>query len=316
MPPAEAHGRIERWFFPLILAALAISALLGPRWGVERHLGVSPAAGDAIVLAAQIAVFWPLIALFERLRPERPDWNRPHRDVGADVLHLFFSGTLAQVVFQSTLGVLALYAGVRLSERWGGGLWPTQAPLALQLVLALAIAELGHYWFHRLSHESALVWRVHATHHSAARLYWLNATRFQWLDIFSLIALQTTPLLLLGIGREALLSYMMFAAVYGQLQHMNVRVHAPALDWIFSTPGLHRWHHSTDPREGNRNYGAILILWDQIFGTAFRPAGRQFDAELGVAAMPDFPTGYLAQQLSPLRWNRIALSSKTPVENG
>lgn len=305
MPPHAIPGRIERWFFPLVLLALALSAVVGPRVPVDRWLGVSRAAADTIVLATAILVFWPTIALFERLRPERPEWNRPHDDLGADVLHLVFSGTLAQVFFQATLGALALAAGVRLSERWGGSLWPVQAPIALQLALALAVAELGHYWFHRLSHENPWVWRLHATHHSARRLYWLNATRFQWLDIFSLIALQSTPLLLLGAGREALLSYTMFAAVYGQLQHMNVRVHAPVLDWVFSTPGLHRWHHSTDPREGNSNYGAILILWDQVFRTVFRPVGRAFDADLGIAAMPAFPTGYIAQQLSPFRWKRI-----------
>lgn len=314
MASQPSPGRIERWFFPLILSALAVSAVAGPQLGVDRLIGVRPVVGDLIVLAGEIAVFWPLIALFERLRPERVEWNRPHDDVGADVLHLVFSGTLSQVLFQSTLGALALTAGVRLSERWGVSLWPSQAPMALQLALAVAVAEFGHYWFHRLSHENAFVWRLHATHHSAKRLYWLNATRFQWLDIFSLIALQSTPLLLLGARREALLSYAMFAAVYGQLQHMNVRVHAPALDWIFSTPSLHRWHHSTDPREGNRNYGAVLILWDQVFRTVFRPKGRPFDADLGIASMPNFPTSYLAQQLSPLTWKRIDPPS-VPVEH-
>jgi len=315
MSSPSAQGRIERWFFPLILAALVASAVAGPQLGVDQRLGVSPALADVIVLVGEIVLFWPMIAVFERLHPERVEWNRPHDDLGTDILHLFFSGTFAQVLFQSTLAVLALMAGSRLSAHWGASIWPSNAPIVVQLVLAIAIAEFGHYWFHRLSHENAFVWRLHATHHSAKRLYWLNATRFQWLDIFSLIALQSTPLLLLGAGRDALLPYTMFSAVYGQLQHMNVRVHAPALDWIFSTPGLHRWHHSNDPREGNSNYGAILILWDQVFRTVFRPAGRAFDAELGIASLPGFPNSYLAQQLSPLTWKRIEAPLPMSVED-
>jgi len=304
--PNRATSHLERWFFPLVLLALASYAVAAPRLGLDRALGVSQATADLLTLAAALAVFWPTIALLERLLPERREWNRAHRDVKADVLHLFFSGTMAQFVFQATLAALMLATGLRLSERFGGPLWPTGAPVTLQLALALAVAELGHYWFHRLTHERPWLWRLHATHHSAKRLYWLNATRFQWLDVFTLIAFQSSPLLLLGAGRDALLPYSIFVAVYGQLQHMNVRVRAPWLDWIFSTPGLHRWHHSIDPREGNRNYGAILIVWDQLFGTLFRPAGRAFDAEIGLASMPEFPEDYLAQQLAPLNWERYA----------
>ena len=89
---------------------------------------------------------------------------------------------------------------------------------------------------------------------------------------------------------------------------MNVRVRPSWLDAIFSTPTLHRWHHSTDPREGNTNYGAILIVWDLLLGTFRRPA-RPFDAQLGVAGHPDFPEGWVAQQLSPFgrrMWGRDA----------
>ena len=35
------------------------------------------------------------------------------------------------------------------------------------------------------------MWRVHAAHHSAPRLYWLNATRFHPFDLFGLIVCQT-----------------------------------------------------------------------------------------------------------------------------
>jgi len=292
----------ERWILPVILAALTLVAVAAPRLTIAESLGISVDAGNFLLLGLEIAAFYPLIAALERILPERAEWNRSHEDVRTDLAHLLFSGSLAQLLFQATLGAATVKAGVWLGTRIGARPWPSHAPIIVQMFLAIWIAEFGHYWFHRLSHENALVWRVHAVHHSARRLYWLNATRFQWFDIFSLISLQSIPLLLLGAGREALLPYTMFAAVYGQLQHMNVRVRSPWVDWIFSTPALHRWHHSTDPREGNQNYGAILIFWDQLFGTFFRPRRRAFDAEVGIADLPRFPTSYLAQQLSPLRW--------------
>ena len=307
--PAVGRDQVGRGLLPALILGLGAWAVGAARLDLAGHLGVSAPAADGLLLFATVLAVYPAIALLERLVPADPDWNRPHGDVATDAVHLLLSGTLAQAVFQATLGVAALHAGTALAARWGLALWPASAPLAAQLFLAVLVAELGHYAFHRLSHEHALVWRLHAVHHSARRLYWLNATRFHWLDVFALIALQSTPLLLLGAGREALLAYTLFAATYGQVQHMNVRVRPSMLDRLFSTPTLHRWHHSIDPREGNTNYGAILIVWDLVFGTYRRPA-RPFDATLGVADHPDFPEGWLAQQLSPLR-RRVCGSGAT-----
>ena len=30
------------------------------------------------------------------------------------------------------------------------------------------------------------------------------------------------------------------------------------LEWVFSTPTIHRWHHSIDVVEANHNYGAEI----------------------------------------------------------
>lgn len=297
----DARSAVARLLLPGFLLCLGLWAITAPSLDLAASLGVSPRLADGLLLLGTVVFFYPLIVLAERLLPERPQWNRDHGDRRTDVMHLILSGSLAQMIFQATLGAVALSAGLWLAQRLGGTLWPTTAPVAVQWFLAVLVAEFGHYAFHRLSHEHPLVWRLHAIHHSPQRLYWLNATRFHWLDIWALIALQSMPLLLLGAGREALLSYTIFAAVFGQLQHMNVRQRPSALDWVFSTPVLHRWHHSTDPREGNQNYGAIFVFWDLLFGTFFRPTDRAFDIEVGIGGRPDFPRGYWAQQADPFR---------------
>ena len=183
-------------------------------------------------------------------------------------------------------------------------------------MLALVLAELGHYLFHRLSHENPLVWRLHAAHHSAPRLYWLNATRFHVLDLFLIISCESVPLALLGAGQEVLGPYFVFRAVYGQVQHCNVDMPTPRwLDRIFSTPGVHRWHHSTISREGNTNYGAVLCCWDHVFRSFFRP-DAPFAGPVGIGQLPDFPSSYLGQQLSPFRWSAFAGARSAPRAAG
>lgn len=295
--------------FPLLVAAMVAFAVLASRADPAARLGLEPAANPVLLSLAAVLLFYPTIAALERIFPHRAEWTRAQGDVRADVLHLLVTGPGTTALFEATLRGVAVAAAGWLAARHGLALWPSAWPAVAQLFLAVLVAELGHYAFHRLSHEHPLVWRLHATHHSAPRLYWLNATRFHPLDLFALIACQSVPLVLLGAPPRTFLMYSLFATVYGQLQHANVELRTGALDWLFSTPGLHRFHHSTDVREGNANYGAILIAWDLAFRTFFRPRGRGFAGPVGLAALPAFPRGYLGQLAAPFRWRRIEAAS-------
>jgi sterol desaturase/sphingolipid hydroxylase (fatty acid hydroxylase superfamily) len=308
--PAQRLAQLS--LFPLFVLGMTALARVGPGLDPAGALGLPAPANDVLVLLGAIALVYPAIALCERLLPYRREWRCAQGDLRADVVHLLFTGAAANAIFGSTVRVAAVGAAAWLAARSGGGLWPADAPLLLQLALAVWLAELGHWAFHRLSHEQPLVWRLHAAHHSAPRLYWLNATRFHVLDLFCLVSFQAFPLIALGIGRDGFLAYAIFSALYGQLQHANVDLRTGPLDFVFSTPGLHRWHHSTDVREGNANYGAILIFWDLLFRTFFRPHGRVFDGRVGIADLPRFPSGWLGQQLAPLRWARIRRENAAP----
>jgi sterol desaturase/sphingolipid hydroxylase (fatty acid hydroxylase superfamily) len=291
--------------FPLLVGLLVTYAVVGSTWDVATPLGLARDANPGLLILGALLVFYPLIALLEVLVPGRAEWRRPHGDVRTDALHLVVTGPATSTLHEALLHGSVAAAGVWLAARLGTGLWPVAWPALAQLGLALLVAELGHYWFHRLSHERALVWRIHATHHSARRLYWLNATRFHPLDLLGLIACQSAPLFLLGAPARALLMYAIFTVAYGQMQHCNVGLRTSRLvDRLFSTPGVHRWHHSVDAAVGNHNYGAVLSIWDLLFGTYLRPA-EPFAGAVGIADLPAFPTRYVAQLASPFRWQRI-----------
>lgn len=295
--------------FPLLVAAITAFAVIGSAFDLAGPLGLPAAANFPLLSLAAIALFYTAVAVLERVHPYRTEWNRPAGDRRTDLLHLLFTGTPTAALFEATLRGVAASAAAWLAVKAGGSLWPAALPAALQLYLAILVAEFGHYWFHRLSHENAFVWRVHATHHSAPRLYWLNATRFHPLDLFALITVQNVPLILLGAPPRVFAMYALFQIVYGQLQHGNIQLRTGPLDWIFSTPGMHRFHHSTDVRIGNANYGAILSTWDLAFRTFVRPNDGRFDGPIGIEAMPRFPRGYLAQLASPFRWKQVERES-------
>lgn len=312
MPLWTAADVASAGIFPLAVALVAAAAVYASRTDLSASLGLLPHAGDGIVLLAVLLPAYALIAALEHVHPYDPVWNQPADDTPTDVLHIIVNGLgTGQIAAAAARAVTTGLAAALAAAGAAGGatLWPTRSPALFQLWLALLIAELGHYWFHRLGHAHPTVWRVHAVHHSAPRLYWLNATRFHPIDLFALIVFQLLPLLALGAGPRVILMYGIFTGVYGQLQHSNIDVRTGLWNWLFSTPEQHRWHHSVDAREAQHNYAAVLSTWDLVFGTFFLPRERDFDGRVGIGSMPGFPSRYVDQLRSPFRFHRLGVSA-------
>jgi sterol desaturase/sphingolipid hydroxylase (fatty acid hydroxylase superfamily) len=249
-----------------------------------------------------------LLLVLERAHPFQDAWLHSHGDIRTDLIHNFVNFWIPEIYAVSFVGGLTV-AAAWLSNAVGMELWPARWPLLAQLLLALVIGEFGTYWIHRLMHENAFLWRFHATHHSAPRLYWLNAGRFHPLDLFTQQVLALTPLILLGADTRIIALHTLFSAVHGMFQHCNVDIRLGPLNWFFSMAELHRWHHSKHLEEANTNYGANIIGWDIVFRSRFLPEDRQPPTEIGIGSLPSFPGGYAAQLLSPVRWKEIEQSA-------
>ncbi len=280
--------------FPGLVVVTLGSALLLMGRGVDPSLAIVPG----------LALGFTFLAIAERVVPWHRSWLHSRGDLRTDVgLYLtngFLIGALTPFVLAG-----AAWAGIRLSERIGLGLWPGDAPLLAQLALGLVVAELGEYSFHRAMHEVPWLWRFHATHHSAPRLYWLNAARFHPIDLFAVGVLKLVPVAVLGAPAPVFALVTLFSGVHGAYQHANVPVRLGPLNWIFSMTELHRWHHSPKLAEANHNYGGNLILWDVVFGTRFLPADREPPEAIGIETLPQFPMGFWANLASPFRWGRV-----------
>jgi sterol desaturase/sphingolipid hydroxylase (fatty acid hydroxylase superfamily) len=282
---------------------VAFSLLLGGAIGLAMAL--MPSLGPVLAVAVAQTAGLVAIACAERLLPYRGRWNRSHGDVRTDALHAVFSGLGTTQLMRPVAVYLGGLGAALLAGADGAGPWPGTWPLVAQLALALVIAELPQYWLHRWQHEHDLLWRFHAVHHSAPRLYWLNAARFHPFDLGLLYLVGYVPLVLLGCPGEVILLFALFDGVLGMLQHSNVAVRLGPLNRIFSMAEPHRWHHSRTLVEANANYGSNLIVWDLVFGTFFLPRDREPPEAIGIADLPDFPPGYLAQLAAPFRWARL-----------
>jgi sterol desaturase/sphingolipid hydroxylase (fatty acid hydroxylase superfamily) len=269
---------------------------------------VSSGMSAALVVFAVSSVAAVAITFAERLLSFEAEWSKSHDDLPTDLIYAISSLFAAPRLFDT----LALAALVSFAAHFAGegAWWPAQLPWGLQLVAAVVIGEFGSYWWHRLMHERELLFRLHATHHSAPRLYWLNSTRFHPLDNVLMYGFQVAPLILLGVGEEVLVGFTVWSLIHGFFQHGNVDVRLGPLNYFFSMAELHRWHHSRKVEEANHNYGSNCIIWDLVFGTFYWPRERRPPVDIGLSDLPDFPQRFVGQLLSPFLWPSGRLGSK------
>lgn len=237
------------------------------------------------------------IGVFERLMPYERRWFESDGEALNDIAHTLMSKGLVQLaaaIVASFPLMAAMFAQPLLAA--GDGLWPRQWPLFPQVVLGLLAAEFGLYLAHRIAHERLTFWRFHALHHSVVRLWVVNTGRFHVVDSAFKAGLSQIPLYLLGAPLPVFLWIGAVTAFTGLLTHCNIDVRTGWLDRIFSTPRLHRWHHSRRLDEGNANYCENLVLWDQVLGTYHNPP-RPSPTDIGISGK--VRKSFLGQVLQP-----------------
>jgi sterol desaturase/sphingolipid hydroxylase (fatty acid hydroxylase superfamily) len=236
----------------------------------------------------------------ECVTPHELEWNENDGQTLVNIAHTLTSKGVIQA-FVAIAAVIDLTTYVAPAQI-GFGIWPRDWSMWLQVPLGIGAAEFSLYWAHRIAHEWKPLWRFHAVHHSVIRLWIVNTGRFHFVDSFKSIALGMGTLLALGAPMQVLTWLGAVTAFIGMLTHCNVEMRFGPLSWWFNTPELHRWHHSRDLREGDKNYGENLMLWDHLFGTYFNTRAYRPPRNIGIKE--SMPAGFLQQVAWPFRGAR------------
>ena len=148
----------------------------------------------------------------------------------------------------------------------------------------LIFDDLTQYWWHRLSHVSRRMWKLHRPHHVVEEMGVLVTYRNAILYYALMPGIWFSAVLVyLGMG-YAYLFYLPVKLAVILLAHSETkwdrylyryRALAP-LAWVIertiSTPSTHFAHHGLTAEDGvshpNGNFGNLLFIWDIIFGTA------------------------------------------------
>lgn len=224
----------------------------------------------ALVFGAAIVLFLPW-ELWRLRRAGRLDRARV-REMLASASPLVPTILVGGLV---TAFVLGLYGAVAALVPWS---IPTNGLTAL---LALLAVDFMYYWDHRMAHRNRAYWAVsHSVHHSSPAYDQTTGLRVSFIDGF-ISPWFYVPVV--AVGFDPLLVAACLALIIGWQQWLHTEAigRLPWLDGWLNTPSNHRAHHGVQARYQDKNYGAILIVWDRLLGT-WAPESEEEPVRYGI----------------------------------
>ena len=139
------------------------------------------------------------------------------------------------------------------------------------LLLAFLAVDLSYYWQHRCAHRSNALWALyHAVHHGSPAYTVATAYRVSFVNQFVAPAFYL-PCVLAGFDPVLVLALQVLSLHYQAWVHTEMIGPLGWIDGVFNTPANHRMHHSLARKRDGANFGAVMVLWDRLFGTYAAP---------------------------------------------
>ncbi len=275
------------------------------QWAPLRNV-----AGGCLRALAVGIVFYFVVYLLERASGGTTQQYRS-RGFLQDVAYWFYyrSGLnqlLFMAAFFSFLGSRLAFLQLRIV----GSLHPI-----VRGILWILLADFCSYWVHRLQHASRFVWAFHATHHAQEQLNFATTVRFHPVDHFISDTLKFVPQMTLGASPMSWLPLHLVMEFVLNTQHSRIKWRFGVLSRVFVTPWFHSFHHSTDPRHYNKNFGGLLSIWDHMFGTAVDAPEQPSEYGLEDVKMPTLVSTFVVPFRLLRQFNDQASSNSSNARN-
>jgi alkylglycerol monooxygenase len=133
-------------------------------------------------------------------------------------------------------------------------------------IAVFILVDIIYYWFHRNSHNIAVIWGSHEAHHSSQEYNLSVALRqgaFQRLFSFPYYL----PMAVVGFSPMQFLICSQINTLFQFFVHTRLVNKLGFLEYFMNTPSHHRVHHGVNPKYIDKNHAGVFIVWDKLFGT-------------------------------------------------
>jgi sterol desaturase/sphingolipid hydroxylase (fatty acid hydroxylase superfamily) len=210
----------------------------------------------AILMQATLVLILP-IELWRHWRLGKLNWSRI-KEMLASVSPIIPNILLGSLVVAMIYAVYMAAAELALFKI------PTTPLTAL---LAMLLVDFMYYWDHRCSHRIRGLWALyHSVHHSSTQYDQTTGLRVSLVDSF-FSPWFYLPVILIGFHPLLVVGCFGFILAYQSWIHTETIGQLKWLDSWLNTPANHRVHHASQLKYHDKNYGAVLMLWDRLFGS-------------------------------------------------
>lgn len=182
-----------------------------------------------------------------------------------------FSFTIMHLVIHTGFAVLiVLLSDAAKAYRFGIVQW-IDANIVWTIIITFFILDFFGGWLvHLVQHKATPLWKFHMVHHSDNNVDVTTGLRHHPVEsvlrgIFFMAGVVTA-----GAPVYAVMIYQTLLILATQITHANIRLPAwldRIASYIVVSPNMHKVHHHWQQPYTDSNYGAVLSIWDRMFGT-------------------------------------------------
>jgi len=198
------------------------------------------------------------------------EFHAPREKIPKKHLRQSYKTNFSLFIFNSiSMSLVSASSLLILAKRYSGkGLLNTLFSPAWKAVLSFLLLDLLMYLWHKASHSFDCLWMFHKVHHNDPYLNITTSFRIHILELLITNILKAVLIILLGIEEAMVLTIEAIMTLFVMFHHTNISfMGEKLLGHVIIVPSLHRTHHSTQRNQHDSNYGAVLSLWDRLFGT-------------------------------------------------
>lgn len=217
-----------------------------------------------ILLVSGMLLLWliegaiPLIAL----QYKKNKWRHAAINFSFTVIHLIIHTGFAVLIV--LLSDACKEAGIGISN------WLNASAFDAIVISFFVLDFFGGWLVHWVEHKTRFLWRFHIIHHSDNNVDVTTGLRHHPIEsvlrgIFFLMGV-----LVSGAPVYAVMIYQTLLVLATQFTHANINLPKwldKPLSYIIVSPNMHKVHHHWQQPYTDSNYGAVLAIWDRLFGT-------------------------------------------------
>lgn len=217
-----------------------------------------------IFLVSGMLVLWIIEGAipFLSLQYKKTKWRHASVNFTFTVLHL--------IIHTGFAFFIVLLSDACRNNHFGLVYW-LNASVWWTIILSFFVLDFFGGWLvHLVQHKTYFLWKFHVVHHSDNNVDVTTGLRHHPIEsvlrgVFFLLGVALS-----GAPVYAVMIYQTVLVLATQFTHANI--HLPKwidkpLSYLIVSPAMHKVHHHWQQPYTDSNYGAVLSVWDRLFGT-------------------------------------------------